>query len=463
MKKIALLASILTFLTATYLYGFWSHRQQLFPAPELARIFRELRSNGGHGVSTSASADRPQSDLGALGYADGYVSATGPTGTLRRIEERMAPGNTLFCSSHAAEVFLIDPRGGRLQTWSKPAQSIWPDYESAPELTGSGFAPTLDASRLDQQFVRRAKLLDSGDLVVLFEYFGLAQLDEDSNVKWSVLQSNHHDFDVLPDGRILSLAARRTTQEELETRFPGLGFPTGIVEDFVLTVSATGEVVHRQSIFEAILKSKWASSIIGRIARDSRAALRQQDEDEFGRALPLDILHANSIKVATPEFSGTNQLIPEGHALLSLREHSLLVAMDPATGEISWVDSGQWAYQHQATPLSNGNILLLDNKGGNRESPWARDRSRVIEYDPVRRQIVRTQPRSSEAFFTEVQGYVEPQANGNTLITETTRGRILEVDPDGAVVWEFQSPFKSPTDRRLTATVMGAMRVSARE
>ena len=35
------------------------------------------------------------------------------------------------------------------------------------------------------------------------------------------------------------------------------------------------------------------------------------------------------------------------------------------------------------------------------------------------------------------------QANGNTLISESTAGRILEVTPEGSVVWEYVNPLRT--------------------
>ena len=44
-------------------------------------------------------------------------------------------------------------------------------------------------------------------------------------------------------------------------------------------------------------------------------------------------------------------------------------------------------------------------------------------------------------FFSELCGTCQRLPNGNTLITESTRGRAFEVTPDKEIVWEFVSPF----------------------
>jgi hypothetical protein len=39
--------------------------------------------------------------------------------------------------------------------------------------------------------------------------------------------------------------------------------------------------------------------------------------------------------------------------------------------------------------------------------------------------------------YTEVRGGHQKLSNGNLLITETLAGRIIEVTPDGDIVWEY--------------------------
>jgi outer membrane protein assembly factor BamB len=96
--------------------------------------------------------------------------------------------------------------------------------------------------------------------------------------------------------------------------------------------------------------------------------------------------------------------------------------------------------------LENGNILIFDN--GRR-----RKYSRVIEFDPRVGKIVwqyKADPPGE--FFSSTRGSAQRLANGNTLITESDKGRAFEVTPAGAVVWEFWS-----TDRRAENKERGAI------
>ena len=106
-------------------------------------------------------------------------------------------------------------------------------------------------------------------------------------------------------------------------------------------------------------------------------------------------------------------------------------------------------------------MLLLDNKGGNRAEPFREDRSRVIEWDPRTRGTVWSYGGvEGQPLFTHWLGYVERLPNGNTLITESTRGRVLEVTSGGEIVWQYVSPNRSGEDGEFIATLMGAQRVS---
>jgi hypothetical protein len=65
----------------------------------------------------------------------------------------------------------------------------------------------------------------------------------------------------------------------------------------------------------------------------------------------------------------------------------------------------------------------------------------VVEVDPIAGEIVweyRATPPPS--FYSRSRGANQRLANGNTLITESDKGRAFEVTPEGEIVWEFLNP-----------------------
>jgi outer membrane protein assembly factor BamB len=141
-----------------------------------------------------------------------------------------------------------------------------------------------------------------------------------------------------------------------------------------------------------------------------------------------DPIHANSIEVF--ERSGRR------FALVSLRNLDTIAVVDLEATEVVWAGVGPWHRQHEARFVPGG-ILLFDNLG-------LGDQSRVIEYDTERTRIVWsfTEP----GFFSESEGAEQRLVNGNTLVTESNSGRLVEVTRDGRIVWEYVNPVSVEVD-----------------
>jgi hypothetical protein len=117
--------------------------------------------------------------------------------------------------------------------------------------------------------------------------------------------------------------------------------------------------------------------------------------------------------------------------LVSIHGLHALAVLDLGAGEIVWGLRGSWRYQHQPTLLDSGRILLFDNLG-------VQGRSRVLEVDPVTgaERVV----YAAGDFFSFCCGTSQRLPNGNTLVTESDRGRAFEIDPSGALVWDYRTP-----------------------
>jgi outer membrane protein assembly factor BamB len=67
----------------------------------------------------------------------------------------------------------------------------------------------------------------------------------------------------------------------------------------------------------------------------------------------------------------------------------------------------------------------------------------VIEFDPATYEIVWSYTGDAEhALESRLRSDQERLANGNTLITESDGGRLLEVTPTGEIVWEYVNPVR---------------------
>lgn len=93
---------------------------------------------------------------------------------------------------------------------------------------------------------------------------------------------------------------------------------------------------------------------------------------------------------------------------------------------------------------------------------WAFERkSRILEVNPHTQAIVwKYEGQPPSAFFTPSCGTAQRLGNGNTLITETDKGRALEVSPSGDIVWEYLNPERGGPDGEYIACLLEVVRIS---
>ncbi|MBD3367971.1 MAG: hypothetical protein GF405_07350 [Candidatus Eisenbacteria bacterium] len=421
--------SALLLVLAGFAAGYLVHRGGLTPS----RVARRM-TGGGPAPNAFRAPDargrwhRPSADpsdlsdseraeltrLLTVGYLDGSVPAPDATGVTVHEVSRTWDGLNLVVSGHEPAAFLMTMDGEIVHSWSCSFHDVWPESRVPDE-------------RLDTQFWRRAHLCPNGDLLALFDWLGLVRLDASSSVLWSYDGGSHHDIDVADDGRILVL--------DQEARLiPRLGRERPVLEEFVSVLTPDGEPIRRVSILEAIERSDYAP------------LLERLPEGH-------DILHTNTIELLDGRLAGELPAFEAGNVLISIRSLDAVAVVDLERGEVVWVMTGMWNAQHQPTVLGNGNLLIFDNLAGDR-------RSRVLEFDPLTREVVWRYPEPGEGLlWSETCGSNQRLPNGNTLITESDNGRAIEVTVEGEIVWEYVNPHRAGPENELIATLLEVVRI----
>jgi hypothetical protein len=224
----------------------------------------------------------------------------------------------------------------------------------------------------------------------------------------------HHDVDVLPWGNLIAITSEETEQKrKIEDLYS---------KDRIMEIDGiTGEVVHKI----------WFDRMVP--AREiCRACITTQ---VVGGA---DWIHVNALDYD----------LGDEALYVSVRNLDRIYKLSYPEGEIEWVmgdggDFGEGLFTHQHNPvrLGPGRMLVFDN--GLHPDPFEEDRSRVIEieYDPdARLARIVWQYDGPPPFYSEAQGDASRLANGNTLVVDSAGPRIVEVAPDGMVVWELTLP-----------------------
>lgn len=386
--------------------------------PQTPGFWRPARDVGADGGGDEASGDHAEAmrELETIGYLGGSRPATQTSGVTRHDRERAYPGINLYVSGHGPEALLMDMDGRVLHTWRKPFEELWPDYE----LTGRD--PILT-----REFFSRFHLFPNGDLLAIFEGYGIFKLDKDSGVIWENANRAHHDLFVMPDGRIYTL----TREGKLERRFS----KKPILEDYVTVLEADGTPVKSVSVLEAYEKSPFAPALNPMKTRG-------------------DLLHTNAIQVLDGRFAERIPAFREGNVLVSCRDISTLAVIDMESEVVVWSLGGLFHRQHMPDFVGNGNMLLFDNLGSLLPHLHPHGRSSIVEFDPVTLEVAWKYEGTEESpFDSDIAGTVHRLPNGNTLIAESVGGRAFEVAPDKTIVWEYRNPERAGENGEYVAAL----------
>lgn len=194
-----------------------------------------------------------------------------------------------------------------------------------------------------------------------------------------------------------------------------------------------------------------------------------------------DWLHINCVSVLGENkwYDNGDERFHPDNLIWDAREANILAIISKKTGEIVWklgptfndCPLGWIIGQHHLHMIpkglpGEGNLLIYDNGGWagydvpNPSSPTGRmaakrDYSRVLEFNPVTLEIVwqytpteagLINPLDSSRFYSPFVSSAQRLPNGNTLITEGSDGRLIEVTKDHEVVWEYINPYYSEID-----------------
>jgi hypothetical protein len=368
--------------------------------------------------------------LGAIGYLAGSEPAGAPTGVLVHDPERVEPGLNFLTSGHGPVALLMDMSGEVLHEWRAEFDRVFPQH------------PGRDRAREPHRnFWRDAVLFPNGDILVIWELFGLFKLDRDSRVLWAVAEHAHHDLQITEAGEIAHLQSKRRM-------IPGIPDKPAI-EDYIVVRDQGGRELRRLAMSDALRNADWLSlrRSFWMRALDRGYALK-------GKGL-FDPFHTNSLRLLSAlEAARLGEPFRAGDALVSFAMLDTIAFLDMETGTARWWQQGPFGMQHQPQPTPDGGIVLFNNF-------LTSERSSVVTLDPQTGRVIReyTGPEA-EPLYSRRSGRVAVLRNGNVLIAETDGGRALEVTPAGELVWQYRSPYRAGKDGDLVAGLYSLDRVA---
>ncbi|MGE0665115.1 MAG: arylsulfotransferase family protein [Sphingomonadales bacterium] len=337
-------------------------------------------------------------------------------------------GFTLYTTGEGSVARLVTMNGALVHEWRVPFSTVWNKEEAAVK------EPQPDGL----VFLRHAELLPNGDLVAVYEAaghvpdgYGLVRIDKESKPVWRYLQRAHGVFDMAPDGRVYVLV--QTIREDagensvLEAPF---------LEDAVAVLSPDGKETARISLVEALERSRYAS-LLGKVPA--------------GRHDPLG---ATSVQYMDDEIvKGVGDGAGE-RLLVSLGGLDTVAVLDLASKQIVWAAQGDWDGQHEARVAPGGDLLLTEAPDG--------AEGRVLQVDMATSTVTWSYGGTKrQPLYGTSRLSARRLANGNTLITDSGVGRVIEVSEAGTVVWEYTNPTRRGQADAYIPVIASAQRIDA--
>ncbi len=304
--------------------------------------------------------------------------------------------------------------GGEPTPWTR----VWADDRSQVLMVDPSGALGSPLEVPGHTQVEFARPLAGGRILCVSVDEGVTLLEPDGRTVFQVDVRAHHEAVVVPDGR--PEGARRfavLVHDEFDHAGRAVRFDGILVID-----EASGAEVGEGWAFDTHAAREHVLDVIG---------LEEHPLDRPGRGdaeTVYDYFHANGLA-----FDGPSRVV------LCLRNVNALVTVDLTGGDpVSAIGPGTLDWPHAPSfvqgPDGSRRLLAFDN---GKHRGW----SRVVELDPASGEVL-WEWRGTELrpLWSELRGFAQRLPGGRTLVTESERGRAIEIDSRGRVVWEFLNP-----------------------
>lgn len=395
-----------------------------------------------------------------------------PTGTTIYNPEKCFNGYTLFPAPELGAV-LIDMNG-------KPVR-YWKDFQGFPNkmLPGGhimGHRGNRDSNYGYQDGVDLVEVDWDGNVVWKFDEHQYVE-DQGIDARWMARQ--HHDYQregnpvgyyvpgmepKVGGGKTLILGHNTIMDKKISDK--------KLLDDVIYEVDENGKKVWEWKSHEHFKEYGFDEAAKNALFRDPN-----MHDCDGGVG---DWMHINSMSVLGPNkwYDDGDERFHPDNIIWDAREANILAIISKETGKLVWKIGPDYNEskemkrlgiiigQHHAHMIprglpGEGNILVYDNGGWagygvpSQTSPFGvkasrRDHTRILEINPITFKIVwqhtpteagHLQPFHSHYFYSPFISAAQRLPNGNTLITEGSGGRLMEVTSDHELVWEYISPY----------------------
>lgn len=238
----------------------------------------------------------------------------------------------------------------------------------------------------------------------------LVRIDACSKVVWTLDRRAHHSIEPHPEGGYwVSLRFDPQTIEGVSHDF---------IEDTIARVSDDGQVLWEKSLPQILIENGLMRLVFG---------LDFYSDDP---------LHLNDIEPVLTD----GPYWKRGDLFLSMRNVSALALYRPSENRVVWLRQEPWVNQHDVAIVDDLRISVFNNNRMNKKwDHFVEGSNDVMIYDfaadrvtsPFKAALEREDVRSRS------EGRALPMPDGGVFVEETNFGRILRLDANGDIIWQY--------------------------
>ena len=403
-KVVTLGALVLLLGLGGFLSGYFYRHNNVWPTSQLVILERQWNFYRNHGAWAR---------LGLYIPAD--VTAQAPRARVLRPEDFIPGYRMIMGYDSDLEIYslrLLDSRANQIHVWRLDYREIRPDHDPGGAINPHGL-----------------EVFPDGSVVVNFaagtEAF--TRLNSCGTPMWMLTDGRyHHSVHLDEDGLLWTWFSPNEIERQLE--------------NIVAVDAENGEV-----------RRKIAMREIAAVSRRNAVPLAIPEGHVISRRreLPPDMLpdihHPNDVEPLSTGMAAAFPMFEPGDLLISLRNINYVGVLDPDTLELKWGRNGPWERQHDPDFTEDGQIIVYNNNS-------LRGRSDILSIDPATDEVTRVFTSEGSDFYSGTQGKHQKLPNGNYLITVPAEGRVIELNSNGDLVFEYTNTVQDG----LTARTLNA-------
>jgi Arylsulfotransferase (ASST) len=404
--RLAVIASSISALFLTFLYGAACMQYQLFPHSIVRRVqsafeevFGEQNDDSKWFFPAPAGLDRNPVNEGT------------PTAGVNFV--------TYLAENRHPTLKLMTNAGDTLREWDADWFRVWPDPAHIPTQDRPKHQPGTH--------IHGAVLQRDGSVVFSYTALGLVKLDVCGEVVWRLPYRTHHS--IIEDEQGTLWIPGQINHTTALPDYPNLQPP--FVEETLLKVSTDGKVLEEIRLFELLRANQLQGLLLLSTANGSNTSVSG------------DFAHANDFEPFPAKM--TPGIFGPGDAAVSIRNANTVLVFNVAERRVKYVETGLTVRQHDPDFFDGNTLSLFDN---NNVAPQAYGiNSRIVLlHAPDNRLRVVYQGSAQQRFYSDVMGKHQWLDDGHLLVTEARSGRAFELDAEGRIVWQY---YNRLTDGRV--------------